>query len=267
MEETTELGGMSYNTSAELLLLGLFAGMVVCLVIGQRLGRRDKVETADSTLLRLTAVEAAIFGLMGLMVAFTFSGAADRYEFRRQLVVQEANSIGTSYRSLDLLPPSRQPALREQYRRYVEARLDAYRTLSAGDDSHAKFVLATAIQRDIWTGTVTALREVVPEVMDIVLPPLNQMIEITTTRAVAGLTHTPKLIMVMLLILSLVCSLLAGYVIAGSRTRQVGLHLVAFAMVMTATIYVIVDLDYPRFGIIRVDFADKAFEDLLTRMK
>jgi hypothetical protein len=114
---------------------------------------------------------------------------------------------------------------------------------------------------------VAALGEVVPEVMDIVLPPLNQMSEIATTRTIAGLTHTPKLIMVMLLILSLVCSLLAGYVIAGSQTRQVGLHLVAFALVMTATIYVIVDLDYPRFGIIRVDFADKALEDLLTRMK
>jgi len=267
MEETTGLGGMSYNTSAELLLAGLFVGMMICLFIGQRLGRRDKVETADSTLLRLTAVEAAIFGLMGLMVAFTFSGAADRFEYRRQLVVQEANSIGTSYRSLDLLPPARQPVLREQYRRYVGARLDAYQALSAGDASPAKFALATAIQQEIWTGTVAALSEVVPEVMDIVLPPLNQMIEITTTRAIAGLTHTPKLIMIMLLGLSLVCSLLAGYVIAGSQTRQVGLHLLAFALVMSATIFVIVDLDYPRFGIIRVDFSDKALEDLLTRMK
>lgn len=267
MEETTGLGGMSYNASAELLLAGLFVGMMICLFIGQRLGRRDKVETADSTLLRLTAVEAAIFGLMGLMVAFTFSGAADRYEFRRQLVVQEANSIGTSYRSLDLLPPSRQLALREQYRRYVEARLDAYRTLSAEDDSHEKFALATTLQHEIWTGTVAALGEVVPEVMDIVLPPLNQMIEITTTRAIAGLTHTPKLIMVMLLLLSLVCSLLAGYVIAGSQTRQVGLHLLAFALVMSATIYVIVDLDYPRFGLIRVDFADQALLDVLSGMK
>jgi len=267
MEESIGLGGMSYETNAELLLVGLFVGMMICLIVGQRLGRRDKVETTDSTLLRLTAVEAAIFGLMGLMVAFTFSGAADRYEYRRQLIVQEANSIGTSYRGLDLLPPAQQPGLRERYRRYVEARLDAYRTLSAGDDSHAKFVLATAIQQQIWTETVAALGEVVPEVMDIVLPPLNQMIEITTTRAIAGLTHTPKLIMVMLLFLSLVCSLLAGYVIAGTQARQVGLHLLAFALVMTATIYVIVDLDYPRFGVIRVDFADKALEDLLARIK
>lgn len=258
---------MSYDTSAELLLIGLFVGMMVCLIFGQRLGRRDRAEATDSTLLRLTAVEAAIFGLMGLMVAFTFSGAADRYEFRRQLVVQEANSIGTSYRSLDLLPPTRQPALREQYRRYVQARLDAYRTQSAGDPSQEKFAGATTLQKEIWAATVAALAEVDPEMMDSVLSPLNQMIEITTTRAIAGLTHTPKLIMVMLLVLSLVCSLLAGYVIAGTHARQVGLHLLAFALVMTATIYVIVDLDYPRFGIIRVDFADKALEDVLTRMK
>ncbi|BFU96514.1 MAG: hypothetical protein NTNFB02_32360 [Nitrospira sp.] len=120
---------MSYNTGTELLLIGLFAGMMIALIIGQRLGRRDQTETTDSTLLRLTAVEAAIFGLMGLMIAFTFSGAADRYEMRRQLVVEEANTIETSYLRLDLLPPARQPALRDQYRRYLEARLGVYQAL------------------------------------------------------------------------------------------------------------------------------------------
>ncbi|BFU96515.1 MAG: hypothetical protein NTNFB02_32370 [Nitrospira sp.] len=126
---------------------------------------------------------------------------------------------------------------------------------------------ATALQREIWTGTVAALSEVVPEVMDIVLPPVNQMSEIATSRSIAALTHTPKLIMIMLLLLSLVCSLLAGYVIAGTQTRQVGLHLLAFALVMTATIYLIVALDYPRYGVIRVDFVHQALLDVLAGMK
>lgn len=258
---------MSYNASAELLLIGLFVGMIMCLVIGQRLGRRDRANPMDSTHQRLSAVEAAIFGLMGLMIAFTFSGAADRFEFRRQLVVEEANSTGTAYMRLDLLPASRQPALRDQYRRYLETRLAAYRALPDLDVSNAKMAVATALQQEIWAATVAALAEVDPEMMDIVLSPLNHMIDVTTSRAVAAMTHTPKLIMAMLLLLSLVCSLLAGYVIAGTHQRQVGLHLLAFALVMTATIYLIIDLDYPRYGIIRVDFADKALEDVLARMK
>lgn len=258
---------LSYNASAEILLLGLFVGMMLCLVIGQRLGRRGHTQATDATLLRLNAVEAAIFGLMGLLIAFTFAGAADRYEFRRQLVVEEANSIGTAYMRLDLLPASRQPAIRDQYRRYLETRLGAYRALPDFDASNAKMAAATDLQQQIWAATVAALGEVDAELMDIILSPLNRMIDVTTSRAVAAMTHTPKLIMAMLLLLSLVCSLLAGYVIAGTHQRQVGLHLFAFALVMTATIYLIIDLDYPRYGIIRVDFADTALEGVLARMK
>jgi hypothetical protein len=101
----------------------------------------------------------------------------------------------------------------------------------------------------------------------VVIPSLNQMIDITTTRAIAMLTHTPKLIFAVLLILGLVCSLLAGSVLAGIETRKVRLYLVAFAVVVTLTIYVIFDLDSPRFGFIRLDFADQGLFDLLDGMK
>jgi hypothetical protein len=106
-----------------------------------------------------------------------------------------------------------------------------------------------------------------PHTTIVVLPALDQMSDVTTSRAIAGLTHTPKLIMAMLLMLGLVCSLLAGYTIAGSRPSQVRLHLLAFALMMTVTIYVIFDLDYPRFGLIRLDFADQALLDVLSSMK
>ncbi len=258
---------MSYNASAELLLIGLFVGMIMCLLIGQRLGRRDRADAMDSTHPRLSAVEAAIFGLMGLMIAFTFSGAAQRYELRRQLVVDEANAIGTSYLRLDLLPASRQAALRDAYRRYLEARIAKTRVLPDVKASEEQMAIATRLQQEIWAGTIAALAEAPPHAMIVVLPALNEMIDVTTNRAIAALTHTPKLIMAMLLLLSLVCSLLAGYVIAGTHTRQVGLHLLAFALVMTTTIYIIIDLDYPRHGIIQLDFADKALVDVLAGMK
>lgn len=96
-----------------MLVVGLFIGMLLSLLVGQRWGQRDRSKLTDVARARLTAVEAAIFGLMGLMIAFTFSGAADRYELRRQLTVDEANAIGSSYSRLDLLPVSRQAGLRE----------------------------------------------------------------------------------------------------------------------------------------------------------
>jgi hypothetical protein len=255
---------MSFNTTSALLLIGVFAGMLLSLIIGQRLGRREKGGT-DSGRIQLTAVEAAIFGLMGLMIAFTFSGAAQRYEMRRQLVVDEANAIGTSYLRIDLLPAVRQAALRDKYRQYLEARIAVYRTDLNSHKPHE--AMAAKLQREIWTGTVAALAEAPPQATIIVVPALNEMIDVTTRRTIAALTHTPKLIMAMLLMLGLVCSLLAGYVIGSNQTRHAGFHWLAFAFMMTITIYVIYDLDYPRYGLIQVEFADQALTDLLADMK
>jgi hypothetical protein len=258
---------MNYNLVAFLLVLGLFLGILGMLALGQRLGRRSLAQEADVVRSRLTGVETAIFGLMGLMIAFTFSGAAARYELRRQLTVEEANAIGTAYLRLDLLPAASQPALRDRFRRYVTARIAVYRVLPDIETSNAQAAIATTLQQEIWTGVLAALKEAPPQATIVVVPALNQMIDITTARAIAALTHTPKLIFSVLLILGLVCSMLAGYVLAYTNTGNVRLHVVAFAVVVTLTIYLIFDLDYPRFGIIRLDFADQGLIDLLAGMK
>jgi hypothetical protein len=241
--------------------------MLLMLVLGQRLGRRSLAQEADIARSRLTGVETAIFGLMGLMIAFSFSGAAARYELRRQLVVDEANAIGTAYLRLDLLPAASQPALRDQFRRYATARIAVERVLPDIETSNTQAAIAMTLQKEIWSGVLAALKESPPQATIVVLPSLNEMIDITTTRAIAMHTHTPILIFAVLLILGLVCSMLAGYVLAYTNTGNVRLHVIAFAVVVTLTIYVIFDLDYPRFGIIRLDFADQGLIDLLAGMK
>lgn len=258
---------MNLNVIYMLFPIGLFLGMLLSLLIGQYLGRRDGLKVTDAVHARLTTVEAAIFGLMGLMIAFTFSGAAERYELRRQLVVDEANAIGTSYLRLDLLPASRQAALREAYRRYLEARIARTRLLPDVKASEQQMAIATRLQQEIWEGTIAALAEAPPHATIVVLPALNEMIDVTTSRAIAALTHTPTLIMVLLTILGLVCSLLAGYDSPVRGTNLIGLHQIAFAVMMTATIYMVFDLDYPRFGVMRIDFADQALIDVLAGMK
>jgi hypothetical protein len=70
-----------------------------------------------------------------------------------------------------------------------------------------------------------------------------------------------------LILLALFCSLLAGYGLANGKPFSMNLHRVGFALIVTLTIYVIFDLDHPRFGVIRVDFADQALEDVLSAMK
>ena len=92
--------------------VGLFVGMLVCLEVGYRIGsygveRHQELEHEGTG-----AIEAAVFALLGLLLAFTFGGAMTRLETRRELIVQEANAIGTAYLRLDVLPAAEQPEMR-----------------------------------------------------------------------------------------------------------------------------------------------------------
>ena len=99
----------------------------------------------------------------------------------------------------------------------------------------------------------------------LLLPALNQMIDITTTRTMATQFHQPTIIFAVLVALALLCSLLAGYGMAGSREQR-WIHMLGFAAITATAIYVIFDLEYPRHGLIRVDAADQVLIDLRASM-
>ena len=89
-----------------------------------------------------------------------------------------------------------------------------------------------------------------PDAARLLLPALNAMIDITTTRALALQTHPPLIIFVMLFVVALASALLAVYSLAGSQ-RSHWLHLVGFAALIAVVVYVILDLEFPRRGLIR----------------
>src|SRR5262245_9943511 len=92
-----------------------FVAMLVVFESGYRIGQRQaarKPTAHEGT----GPIEAAIFALLGLLFGFAFAGATSRLEARRQLIVQEANDIGTAYLRIDLLPPDAQPAMRHAFR-------------------------------------------------------------------------------------------------------------------------------------------------------
>src|SRR5690242_20477350 len=109
--------------------LAAFASILVAMEIGRRSGAWLRKERPEGATSGTSVTDAAIFGLMGLLIAFTFSGAASRFDLRRHQIVEEANKIGTAYLRIDLLPPSSQPLLRENFRQYVDARLAVHRTM------------------------------------------------------------------------------------------------------------------------------------------
>ena len=246
----------------------LFVAMLACYEIGRRIGVARLGSDPDGLAHGIGAVDGAVFALLGLLIAFTFSGAASRFEARRHLITQEANAIGTAFLRVDLLPTDAQPELRDLFRKYVDLRAVVYSQVADRAATEAKLAEAAALQETIWAKALAAGRRpdaTAPATM-LVLPALNEMIDITTTRHVATQNHPPLVIYLLLAGLSLVGSLLVGYGMSENK-RQSWLHTTAFAIVLSLTTYVIVDLEFPRVGLIRVDAADQVLVDLRKSMR
>jgi hypothetical protein len=259
---------MSIEFTALLLIAVLLFALLAASEIGRRLGLARLRHDPDGLPKGFSASEGAVFALLGLLLAFTFSGAASRFEDRRHLVTMEVNAIGTAYLRIDLLPEDARGDMRERFRRYVDARLETYQDVTDRAATAARLAEDEALQLEIWEGAVAAsLRPGVPsQAAMLLLPALNEMIDITTTRVTATRNHPPPVIFGLLVILSLVSALLVGYGSSVNRGRT-WLHTVAFAAILALTIYVIVDLEFPRLGLIRVDSADQALVDLRASMK
>jgi hypothetical protein len=228
---------------------------------GRWLGRRRAAGKAGAT----APLAGTVFALFGLLMAFTFSGAAERFDQRRALIVQEANAIGTAWLRLDLLPAETQPALRDQFRRYVDLRIAVYRTLPDIEAARAELGRADALQREIWTAAISAVSATPnPAVTSLVMPALNEMIDLTTTRTVAAQTHPPRVVFTLLYILLLVSALLLGF--DQSEHPRPMLHTTAFTIIMAISIFVILNLEYPRLGFIGLDAADQLLVDVRRSM-
>lgn len=255
------------ENSYPLLAIILMLAIVACLELGRRLGLAHQ-KNNHSTIAGTSTVEGAVFALFGLLIAFTFSGAASRFEHRRDLVVQEANAIGTAYLRLDLLDKGSQEKLKPLFHEYVESRIRSYQALKEGKNAfNVGLAESSHLQSNIWKlASEGAAAANSPAVMTLVLPPINDMIDITSTRVAAMRTHPPEIIYILLVVFSLVSSLIAGYSMAVDKKRQV-LHMLLFAFAIAGTIYVILDLEYPRQGFIRVDSIDTHLKELLSSMK
>jgi hypothetical protein len=246
----------------------LFAGMLLLSEIGRRIGIARLRRDPDPAATEGGAAEAAVFGLLGLLIAFTFSGAASRFEDRRHLIADEANAIGTAYLRVDLLPGDSQPEIRDLFRRYTDLRATVYQRVLDERDTLARLAAGDALQREIWMKALVATKrpEVPSNATMLLVPALNDMIDITTTRVVASQNHPPLAVFVLLGSLCLVGALLIGRGTSSTKTRR-WFYPVVFAAILSTTVYVIVDIEYPRLGFIRIDGADQILVDLGKGMR
>src|SRR5690242_13463971 len=205
---------MNPETRAVLVSICVFLGMVTCLEIGYRIGRRALSKT-ESSHLGTGTIEAAIFALLGLLLGFTFANGISHLDQRRELIVREANAIGTACLRLDLLPPAQQPEMRRMLRDYLDSRLSLYEKISDAGAARQELARAAQLQQEIWSRAIAAVpADSDQHVARLLLRALNDMIDVTTSRTIALHTHLPPLIFGLSISVALLSGLLAGYEMA-----------------------------------------------------
>ncbi len=256
-----------FSAGIPIIAVAMFAGTLVAIELGRSAGRRRAAEAGDKAHVGLGAIEGAVFGLMGLLLAFTFSGAAQRFEARRHLLVQEANAIGTAWLRLDLAPESYRGELRDLFRQYTDARMAAHDGRRASDAERKAAAAASGpLAGQIWSLAVAGRGQMSPPEAPLLLSALNEMFDMGTARLAERQNHPPLIIFAMLAVLTLACALIAGYGMAGGGPRS-WLHIVGFALGMTATVFVTLDIEFPRRGLIQIDDADLVMRDVRRAME
>lgn len=184
---------MEPPVSPPLFSILLFVGMLILLEVGRRLGVKRRPKESEGERGSLGTIEGAVFALFGLLMAFTFSGAASRFNEKRMLIAEEANTIETAYLRLQLVPQA-EPTLQELFRRYLDSRLSTYRSMPDMRAANLEMANSKALQKEIWSEAVAATRlpSSAPAAAWLLLPSVNDMIDITTTRTMALQLHPPE---------------------------------------------------------------------------
>jgi hypothetical protein len=258
---------LSMLQSATALLIGIiiFIVIIVFYLVGHRIRLNGIKKNPGKEITEMGAINGTLLGLLGLLLAFTFSMASSRFDNRRQVITQEANNIGTVILRTDIYPDSIRQLLRSYLKDYVEARIDYY---EAGMDEN-KIVQAAlktdSISKKLWTITATHARnDNIATITSEMIPAMNDMIDIVTTRRAAGEATIPDSIMYFLFVLCASSAFLLGY---DNKHKTDWVVVMGLAIMLSATVFTITDLDRPRSGLISMDKPNEKIIELRAMFK
>ena len=225
-----------------LIVMGL---LFLSLEAGHRLSHR-KPELGDAS-----ALQASVLGLVALLLAFSFSMAADRYSLRRALVVKEANAIGTLYLRLGYLPEPSRGETRAWLRRYTDLRLEGYAAVGDPALFATKLQESDSLKTKLWSRLEALAPRVEAPVLILVTQAMNDVFDVSDERMAAAHNLIPTTIFVLLLVGMLGSGVLLGY---RPEARMRGLlSWTLFVVILTAVMFTLLDLDLPTRGRIRTD--------------
>ncbi|MBI3765733.1 MAG: hypothetical protein HY277_04430 [Ignavibacteriales bacterium] len=254
---------MVYTTPALLLVGLLFIGIILFHRLGlwarQYQKKKDPSYESDG----LGPLEGALLGLLSLLLAFTFNQSASHYDTRRDLLVGESNDIGTALFRADLYPDSLRVAFRRDFKEYVTERIAYYEAANNEEAIQTALQKANVLSERIWRRAALVSQQHGDVVKSMqMIPAVNNMIDAVSKREEARKKHVPDSIVWLLLLLCLTGSFIVGY---ASKSRKIDWVILCSYSIMTVmTIYIILDLDRPRRGIIDTSSVHENIRGLLN---
>jgi hypothetical protein len=228
-------------------------------LIGKKIGNKIRLNNKSEKNLTETS---GLIGLLFFLLAFTFGMSGSRYDSRRTIVVEEANDIGTAILRSDLYPDAERTLFRKDFKEYVEARIKYY---EVGPDVKGILKadsLSQAISARLWKrasdlsknpANLAATQQMIPA--------LNTMIDVTTSRLAGERAKVPESILIMLFLLALITAFYSGYS-EGRKGKIDWLVQTGFCLLVSLVILFTYDLDRPRRGFVNLDVPNQTIIEL-----
>lgn len=240
-----------FQVPEPLIISVLFVLIILSQWLGYRVKQNQIKKNADFKE-AIGSVEGSLLGLLALLLSFTFSMSASKNETRRQVIIEEANDIGTVILRCDLYPDTARKYLRTELKNYLEERIAYYQAGTNQDKQNTALTKSDQYSRKVWA-KVSQLAKDKENVVSTqqMVPALNTMMDIVTVREAGNNAHIPDSILWLLFLLTIVGGFLIGHSFKGIQINWIIVF--GFAIVMVMTIYLIIDLDRPRQGVINMD--------------
>jgi hypothetical protein len=236
------------------IVMVLMVAMMLAAEIGYAVGRRWPMRAGETSGRYFIAVQGSLLALLALLLGFTFNMSTQRYEMRRQLVMEDANVLNALWLRSSLLPEPQRREFEPPLRQYIKVRADvAVLQHETAEELANRIERAEALHRQMWEVVKTAVQGERPaKTAEDMVVLLSNAQSLHQRRIYAYESRVPEIIIMMLFGTAMTAMFALGY--SGGLTQQRGILLrIMITLVVCGTVFTILDLDTPRRGLIQVE--------------
>ncbi len=246
--------------------LTLFIVFFASVMTGYRFGVFRKTKSQQNHLEIVRVAEGTVFALFGLLVAFSFSGSYSRFEDRKVKIIAEVNAIENAYQYTELLEPASRVVMRDLIRQYIDFRIAAYQQFAEFTGFEQQMDRFNKMENVVRHNAMQAIIKTNNNSASLLFAPaISDMLEIANTRILITRIHPAGQIFFLLIGLGALSAFLLGINMA-KKQKFSTVDVLCFVAITAYTLYVIIDMEYPRVGMIRVNTFDNFLVETKDRL-